>query len=155
MWNRVVCLLVVNEGHIQRRLCTCAMTQDKFVDCKLFCTASALFAAPLLLFREELINIEMLARVRVRQKLPKMHMVISPSLSLLLSLPLSLYLSLYLNFLSLSLGPLHAPLPHGAVRSHVRAGLNPPGPDPVGSEGPEGLRSKDGTTYREQKRQTV
>eukprot|EP00116_Pleurobrachia_bachei_P018639 sb/3478901/ len=51
--------------------------------------------------------------------------------------PLALFLSL-----SLSLSPLHAPLPHGTVRSHVRAGLNPPGPDPVGSEGPEGLRSK-------------
>lgn len=44
--------------------------------------------------------------------------------------------------LSLSLGPLHAPLPHGAVRSHVETGLNPPDPDPVGPEGPEGLRSK-------------
>ena len=44
--------------------------------------------------------------------------------------------------LSLSLGPLHAPLPYGAVRPHARAGLNPLDPDPVGSEGPEGLRSK-------------
>eukprot|EP00116_Pleurobrachia_bachei_P013179 sb/3473441/ len=34
--------------------------------------------------------------------------------------------------LSLSLGPLHAPLPHGpAVRSHVETGLNPPDPDPA------------------------
>ena len=82
------------------------------------------------------------------------------SLSLSLALPhsFSLYLSFFLFFLSrslspsltltlslslsLSLGPLHAPLPHGAVRPHARAGLNPPDPDPVGSEGPEGLRSK-------------
>ena len=53
---------------------------------------------------------------------------------------LGLFLPISLS--ALSLGPLHAPLPHGAVRPHARAGLNPPDPDPVGSEGPEGLRSK-------------
>eukprot|EP00116_Pleurobrachia_bachei_P009491 sb/3469753/ len=35
--------------------------------------------------------------------------------------------------LTLSLGPLHAPLLQKAVRSHARGGLNPLSPDPVGS----------------------
>eukprot|EP00116_Pleurobrachia_bachei_P017460 sb/3477722/ len=69
-----------------------------------------------------------------------------PCLSL--SLSFSIYFSLCLSvslFLSVSAclcispGPLHAPLPHGAVRPRARTGINPPGPDPVRYEG---LRSK-------------
>ena len=68
------------------------------------------------------------------------------SLSIFLFLTYFLFLALmplsHPLSLSLSLGPQHAPLPHGAVRPHAKAGLHPPGPDPVGPEGPEGLRGK-------------